>query len=108
MTIFSFLAIISTNYECMSWLISSCSFVIDVIFFDESIDAKMNRYTFKTRNIDTPFLSSGTHKYLKTYVAPSVNTSLIEYSILQMDPTIELKRKDNTTFIKYKRFPVLR
>lgn len=28
----------------------------DVIYFDESIDAKMNRYTFKLRNIDTPFL----------------------------------------------------
>jgi hypothetical protein len=28
----------------------------DVIFFDESIDAKLNRYMFKFRSIDTPFL----------------------------------------------------
>jgi hypothetical protein len=44
----------------------------DVVFFDESIDAKQNRKTFKLRgNIDTPFLNNIDSKHQKTYVAPS-------------------------------------
>jgi hypothetical protein len=44
----------------------------DVIFFDESIDAKLNRYTFRFHSaIDTPFLLQNTEKHLKTYVPPS-------------------------------------
>ena len=43
----------------------------DVVFFDESIDAKMNRYTFKFQILDTPFLNNSDSKHQKTYVAPS-------------------------------------
>ena len=45
----------------------------DVVFFDESIDAKQNRYTLQLLrgNIDTPFLNSLDSKHHKTYVAPS-------------------------------------
>jgi hypothetical protein len=43
----------------------------DVIFFDESIDAKLNRYTFRFHSIDTPFLQHPSQKHLKTYVPPS-------------------------------------
>jgi len=46
----------------------------DIIFFDESIDAKMNRYTFKFKSIDTPFLLDETNKHAKTYVPPTPNT----------------------------------
>jgi len=38
----------------------------DVIFFDQSIDAKLNRSRLKLRKVDTPFLQSAkTHKVLK-------------------------------------------
>lgn len=46
----------------------------DVIFFDESIDAKMNRYTFKLHSIDTPFLLDTADRHAKTYVPPTPNT----------------------------------
>ena len=42
-----------------------------MVFFDESIDAKMNRYTFKFQILDTPFLNDSYSKHQKTYVAPS-------------------------------------
>jgi len=47
----------------------------DIVFFDESIDAKMNRYTFKLRNIDTPFLLDNGTRHTKTYVPPTANTT---------------------------------
>eukprot|EP01038_Epipyxis_sp_PR26KG_P004270 gene4270-6049_t len=47
----------------------------DVVFFDESIDAKLNRYTFKTVVIDTPFLKDKTNKHIKTYVPPTPDLS---------------------------------
>lgn len=47
----------------------------DIVFFDESIDAKMNRYTFKFRSIDTPFLLDNGTRHTKTYVPPTANTS---------------------------------
>ena len=34
----------------------------------------MNRYTFKLKNIDTPFLNNHDSKHSKTYVAPSPDT----------------------------------
>jgi hypothetical protein len=44
-----------------------------VIFFDESIDAKLNRYTFRFHSIDTPFLQHerSQKRHQKTYVPPS-------------------------------------
>lgn len=42
-----------------------------VLFFDESIDAKANRYLFRSKTIDTPFLNSRAFEYSKTFVAPS-------------------------------------
>ena len=48
---------------------------LDVIFFDESIDAKYNRYTFRLHSIDTPFLQQTHGKHFKTYVPPPPHTS---------------------------------
>ena len=45
----------------------------DVVFFDESIDAKMNRYMFRLHSIDTPFLLATADKHAKTYVPPTPN-----------------------------------
>jgi pentatricopeptide repeat protein len=48
----------------------------DVIFFDQSIDAKLNRYRLKLKKVHTPFLQSAqTHKQLETFVAVEPNTS---------------------------------
>ena len=45
----------------------------EIIFFDESIDAKINRYTFRLRRHDTPFLTNESTKHAKTHVAPTVD-----------------------------------
>lgn len=45
----------------------------DIRFFDESIDAKLNRYTFRLFRVDTPFLNDQSSKHFKTVVAPSPN-----------------------------------
>ena len=48
----------------------------DVIFFDQSIDAKLNRSKLKIKKVDTPFLQSArTNKVLKTIraIEPNVN-----------------------------------
>jgi hypothetical protein len=48
----------------------------DIIFFDQSIDAKLNRSRLKLRKVDTPFLQSAkTHKVLKTFLAVAPNES---------------------------------
>ena len=48
----------------------------DIIFFDQSIDAKLNRSRLKLKKVHTPFLQSAkTHKQLKTFVAVEPNTS---------------------------------
>lgn len=48
----------------------------DVIFFDQSIDAKLNRYRLKLNKVHTPFLQSAqTHKQLQTFVAVEPNSS---------------------------------
>ena len=47
----------------------------DVIFFDQSIDAKLNRSRLKLRKVDTPFLQSAkTHKVLKKVQAVEPST----------------------------------
>jgi pentatricopeptide repeat protein len=47
----------------------------DVIFFDQSIDAKMNRSRLKLRKTRTPFLQSAkAHKQLERFVAVKPNT----------------------------------
>ena len=67
----------------------------DVVFFDESIDAKLNRYMFKFRNIDTPFLLDNANLHAKTYVPPTANTvGLVDYG------------KDGRVY-EYERFPAL-
>ena len=48
---------------------------MNVLFFDETIDAKMNRYTFRLRNIDTPFILDSTTRHTKTYVPPTPDTT---------------------------------
>ena len=50
----------------------------DVVFFDESIDAKMNRYSFALTLNDTPFLSSTADVHAKSYVPPSPDSTGIE------------------------------
>ena len=48
----------------------------DIIFFDQSIDAKLNRSRLKLKKVHTPFLQSAkVHKQLETFVAVEPNTS---------------------------------
>jgi pentatricopeptide repeat protein len=51
----------------------------DVTFFEESIDAKMNRYKMKLKKIETPFLQSAkVQRKLKTVVAPEPSKEGLE------------------------------
>ena len=51
----------------------------DIIFFDQSIDAKLNRYRLKLNKLDTPFLQSAkAHKQLETFVAVEPNVSNLQ------------------------------
>lgn len=63
-----------------------------MLYFDESIDAKMNRYTFKFRNIDTPFLLDSSTKHIKTYVSPSPDTT----GLLTLMSTVQDPSRRNT------------
>jgi hypothetical protein len=45
----------------------------DILFFDESIDAKLNRYSLQLHVRDTPFLNDKSNKHVKTYVVESVD-----------------------------------
>lgn len=47
--------------------------VLDCLYFDECIDAKLNRYAARRYGdkIDTPFLDNKTSQHQKTYVPPS-------------------------------------
>lgn len=45
----------------------------EILFFDESIEAKINRYTFRLHKRDTPFLLDDSNKHCKTVVAPTVD-----------------------------------
>jgi hypothetical protein len=65
----------------------------DIVFFDESIDAKMNRYYFSLSTIDTPFLKSTADNHAKTYVPPSPDSNGLEDLI--------------NGSITYNRFPLL-
>lgn len=48
----------------------------DIIFFDQSIDAKLNRSRLKLRKTQTPFLQSAkTHKQLEKFVAVEPNAT---------------------------------
>jgi pentatricopeptide repeat protein len=48
----------------------------DIIFFDQSIDAKLNRSRLKLKKLDTPFLQSAkTHKHLQTFLAVEPNAT---------------------------------
>jgi hypothetical protein len=67
----------------------------DVIFFDESIDAKMNRYTFRFRYVDTPFLQDDADKHAKTHVPPSPDVTHLDTLQTQLP-------------IKYSGFPSLK
>ncbi|KAL3914284.1 MAG: hypothetical protein SGILL_006164 [Bacillariaceae sp.] len=47
----------------------------DIIFFDQSIDAKLNRSKLKIRKTETPFLQSAVaHKKLEKFIAVEPNT----------------------------------
>jgi len=51
----------------------------DVIFFDQSIDSKLNRSKLRMKKVDTPFLlNAKAHKVLKTVLAVAPNTDGIE------------------------------
>jgi len=52
----------------------------DIIFFDQSIDAKLNRSRLKLKKLETPFLQSAkVHKHLETFVAVEPNASNLSY-----------------------------
>ena len=47
--------------------------ILEIVFFDESIEAKINRLMFRLHRRDTPFLLDNSFKHAKTFVAPSVD-----------------------------------
>lgn len=67
----------------------------DIRFFDESIEAKHNRYMFKFFSVDTPFLNDQTSKHVKTIVAAAPNVEgLPGYSSHDMDSDVWLTLAD--------------
>jgi hypothetical protein len=64
----------SPSPSSLSISLSRAKLDLDVIFFDESIDAKYNRYMFRWTHIDTPFLQHTQGKHYKTYVPPTPHT----------------------------------
>lgn len=81
--------------------------LLDVLYFDESIDAKMNRYTFKFRNIDTPFLLDSSTKHIKTYVSPSPDTTGL-LTLLSTVQESSRRNNSNTEEEDADRFPRLK
>jgi hypothetical protein len=73
--------------------------VIDIMFFDESIDAKMNRYSFQLHIRDTPFLNDTSTKHVKTYVAPSVDQDGLDFDELPPSTAVEESKGENTNII---------
>ncbi|GMH62987.1 hypothetical protein TL16_g03601 [Triparma laevis f. inornata] len=72
----------------------------DVTFFDESIDAKLNRYKLKLKKIETPFLQSAkVHRKLKTVVSPEPSGK-----DLPKDAGV-LDKKTNERIFHYDHFP---
>jgi len=65
----------STQSHTHLWFPSPTLSRTDITFFDESIRAKMNRYTFRRRSQGTPFLSDNSNRHSKTYVPPSPDTT---------------------------------
>lgn len=66
-----------------SSLYSNCGVggCVDIVFFDESLDAKMNRYAlqrFQNGAIETPFLDNAFVRHVKTYVPPTVDLSPVD------------------------------
>jgi hypothetical protein len=59
----------------------------DVLFFDESIEAKINRYTFRLHKRDTPFLLDSSQKHTKTFVSTSVDVDNLETIPFPTDET---------------------
>eukprot|EP01036_Dinobryon_divergens_P027068 gene27068-35782_t len=78
----------------------------DVVFFDESIDAKMNRYLLRKilkQTTDTPFLNDTNVKvHIKTYVPPSPDLSNLPYDAVysynqrfpRLDPALFAKPRN--------------
>ncbi|GMH97302.1 hypothetical protein TrST_g12364 [Triparma strigata] len=72
----------------------------DVTFFDESIDAKLNRYKLKLKKIETPFLQSAkVHRKLKTVVSPEPSGKDLPEDAGVLD------KKTNERIFHYDQFP---
>lgn len=74
----------------------------DITFFDESIDAKMNRYMFNLQKIDTPFLLDDARLHVKTFVPPSPNIENLPQNNTQDTQSIGVKSNRNHRFPRLK------
>ena len=64
----------------------------DVIFFDQSIDAKLNRSRLKLKKVDTPFLQSAkTHKILQVFEAVEPNQDDLPQGYLERNTPLTYK-----------------
>lgn len=90
--------------------------ILDIQFFDESIEAKINRYTFRLHKRDTPFLLDSSQKHSKTFVARSVDVDNLVNIQYPNDETEEWIRttqritqdKKGKNVFHYQNFPKLK
>jgi hypothetical protein len=96
--------------------LTSHSLAADVLFFDESIEAKINRYTFRLHKRDTPFLLDSSQKHTKTFVSTSVDVDNLDTIPFPEDETTEWIRqtqritrdKTGRNIFHYDTFPKLK
>lgn len=89
---------------------------LDIQFFDESIEAKINRYTFRLHKRDTPFLLDSSQKHAKTFVSPAVDVDNLDAIYYPNDGSEEIiKRtqqvsvdKSGRNVFHYRNFPKLK
>lgn len=90
----------STFLIYFSFTVTAC---IDVVFFDESIDAKLNRYTFRLQTLDTPFLLNNSHRHIKAFVAPSPDLSGLSNLVWCIDNnSIDTSKKIGFPRLRYR------
>lgn len=103
---------------CLRYISShAASFLIDILFFDESIEACLNRSSLLAfLKPDTPCLFDVSQKHTKTLVAPSPNETLDDVLDDVMNPTDPLVAatqsvtvdKTGKEIFRYSHFPKLK
>jgi hypothetical protein len=106
---------LSLSLSLISLLYSLCS--IDILFFDESIEAYLNRSSFLSfMKTDTPFLLDDSEKHAKTIVVPSpIETfdDVMDEILNPSDPLVAAtqfisKDKTGRELFRYQNFPKLK